>query len=164
MHAISLTPHAAIIQILNEGRWRDDEHRTETLRPFLRRLEAQRADPDRDQRISYALADYAVRVCAAEALESVGMSARADALRELAPIVDRATADVAYAYASYVSSYVSSASYAASYAASATASAATSAAYATSASAAFAAYASSACTTAYERYARALLTIVVETT
>ncbi len=60
---------------------------------------------------AFACADFAVRVCAVNALISAGLNEEAEKMKALAPIVDQATSDAA-SYASRAASYA--ASYAAS--------------------------------------------------
>src|SRR5690606_7665302 len=86
--AIDETPDGASALLaalppLNDGLWHSDEHRTNVIRPYLPLLLT--LDPADDERKAYALVDYAVRVCAAEALDTAGLPYWAAKLRALAP-------------------------------------------------------------------------------
>jgi len=87
------TAMISMLPTLNDGPWRDDEHRTQVLRPYLRHLLV--LDPANDLARAYAAADYAVRVIAAEVLECAGLQNDASEIRNLPEIVDRITANAA---------------------------------------------------------------------
>ncbi len=82
-----------IQRITGWGVWESDEARTAWLAPQTARL-AGIGVPDyaAERRIAFTLVDYAVRVCAAEAMDAAGRKAEGNALRACAPIRDRKTA------------------------------------------------------------------------
>jgi len=88
-----LTACCASLPPLNDSpAWRDDQHRTDVLLPYLARLAQCPRDAEVDQRRAYRLADIAVRVIAADALDAAGIE---HDLRELTPVRDRETAEAA---------------------------------------------------------------------
>lgn len=74
----------------------DDNIRNAQLKPLLSRIIGTRSTPDVEIRRGFIAADFAVRVFAPSALESIGWSAMAKTLRDLPPIVDRETAVVGH--------------------------------------------------------------------
>jgi len=56
-----LTLMLSCLPPLNDGPWRNDEHRTTVILPYLLRLALCRRNPEIDQKLTYALADYAMR-------------------------------------------------------------------------------------------------------
>lgn len=95
---------ARLFQRINDWHgWASNEERTAWLVPQMMRLpEVGAPDAAMERRIAFAFADYAVRVCAAEALDATGLKAEADALRAREPIVDRRTAEAAVAAVAWV--------------------------------------------------------------
>ncbi len=100
---------------------------------------------------AFACADFAVRVCAVNALISAGLNEEAEKLKVLSPIVDQATSRAASGAASYASdasraasrAASGAASYAASYASDASRAASGAAPYAAPYAASYAAFAAS---------------------
>ena len=89
-----VTAFVSILPGINDASgWRDDAHRTEVMRPYLRRMLA--LDPAQDQRRAYALLDHFYRVVLVDIFEKLDMNEQATALRALAPIIDRASAQAA---------------------------------------------------------------------
>jgi len=107
------------------------------LVPLLPRLVGSKAELAVTIRRAFAVADWAVRVVAADALRSAKLEAEAEKLAALAPIVDETTsyaASYAASDASDASRAASYASYAASYASRAASDASRAASYASDAS------------------------------
>lgn len=89
-----VTAFVSILPGLNDASgWRDDAHRTEVMRPYLRRLLA--LDPAHDEQRIYALADHAYRKVLPELCDASKLPDAAAALRALPPIIDRASAKAA---------------------------------------------------------------------
>lgn len=83
------TRFASILPSLNNGPWRDDAHRTEVLRPYLRKflpLSFGGLDPANDKVRVYALLDHSCHKTAPQLLELLGLTDEADTLRALGPI------------------------------------------------------------------------------
>lgn len=89
-----VTAFVSILPSINDSPyWRDDAHRTEVIRPYLRRL--LQLDPKNDLQRGYRLCEHLYRIVLAEIFDNLEMNKEASALRSLAPIVDAATAKAA---------------------------------------------------------------------
>ena len=80
----------AILPQLNDGYWRDDAHRTEVMRPYLRKLLL--LDPALDEKRVYALTDHVYCKALPDICDAVKLDKHGSALRDLAPIVDHKSA------------------------------------------------------------------------
>jgi hypothetical protein len=99
-----VTRWAAILPKLNDGPWRDDQHRTEVMRPYLKKFlppEFGGLDPANDVARIYPVLDYACRDVLPKLLDqgfkTKDMPLNIRTLRALAPIIDEATAFAASA-------------------------------------------------------------------
>jgi hypothetical protein len=81
----------------DDGRWRDDEHRTAVLRPYLRKILL--LDPAKDEARMYLLLDLACRKTMPDICDALKLNTHGSAFRDLAPIVDLKSAKVARALA-----------------------------------------------------------------
>ena len=126
---------AAFCRNLNDAL--PDESR-QALIPYVKKLVGTRSTPEVERRRAHIAADFAVRSCAADAMQVTNQSKHAKALRKLEPIVDQKTATYAAAAAANAAAY---AAYAAAYATYAAADAAYAAANAAAYAANAAAYA-----------------------
>ena len=75
---------------LNDGPWRDDAHRTEVMRPYLRKMLL--LDPANDEARFYAVIDHVWRTVVPDICDALELPEHGTALRTLAPIIDRASA------------------------------------------------------------------------
>lgn len=95
-HPCITAAQTCLIPLNDSVAWRDDAHRTAIMRRLIRVIiNCSPRDDAADKRIALALADYAVRVCAAESLDAAGLAEIAAGLRALSPIVDADTAAAA---------------------------------------------------------------------
>lgn len=77
----------AILPNLNDGYWHNDEHRTQTLRPYLRKMLS--LNPTLDAQRIYAVIDYVYRKVTPDICDALKLASFGPALRNLAPIVDK---------------------------------------------------------------------------
>jgi hypothetical protein len=86
-----------ILVPLNDGPWRDNEHRTEVIRPYLRKMLA--LDPSRDADRARAVANHAVQVIAEETpnIDVFRNANKAAHYASLAPVADCAAIAAGYA-------------------------------------------------------------------
>jgi hypothetical protein len=80
----------AILPGLNDGPWRDDDHRTEVMRPYLRKMLL--LDPAKDEQRTYAILDHVWRKVLPDICDALKLDTHGSALRDLAPIIDRKSA------------------------------------------------------------------------
>jgi hypothetical protein len=143
---------ASMVHRFND-RFDSDATRTRVLGPLLPLLVGTRSSRIVMIKRGLIAADFAVRVCAPIALETLGFKNHTDKLRALAPIVDRETALVGNAAASNAANAASSATAYAAYAAAAYAAYAAAAAASNAAAYAAAAAAAASSAAAYAAYA-----------
>ena len=83
-----LSPFIALLPAINDFKcWKNDAERTEFFRPWWPKLLELKRDPVADQRRAYAMADLAVRVFAADAMESAAKVCKNQKLAEHAAIL-----------------------------------------------------------------------------
>ena len=85
----------SILPPINDGPWRDDAHRTEVIRPYLRKMLL--LDPALDEKRTYALIDHVYRNVLPDVCDALKLDKHGSALRALAPIVDHQSALAALA-------------------------------------------------------------------
>lgn len=83
-----------LIRLNDSSLWRNDDHRTEVLMPFVSRL-AGTKNPDLTQQRLYILADWAIRTIAADAMDIAKLPEQAAKLRSLSEVCDIPTANSA---------------------------------------------------------------------
>lgn len=84
-----------ILPRMNEGPWRDDGHRTDVLRPYLRKMLA--LDRAKDGQRLWAVIDHVYRKIVPDVCDALELEGYGSALRNLSPIVDRDSARAAVA-------------------------------------------------------------------
>ena len=92
---LGATTLIAILPSLNDGPWRDDAHRTEVMRPYLRKMLV--LDPAKDEQRIYAVIDHVLRDVMPDICDALKLDKHGSALRDLAPIIDRKSALAALA-------------------------------------------------------------------
>src|SRR3990167_8015623 len=75
-----------VLPHLNDGPWRDDAHRTEVMRPYLKKMLL--LDPTKDEQRVYAVIDLVYRTTLPDICDALKLDKHGSALRDLAPIVD----------------------------------------------------------------------------
>ena len=79
-----------ILPALNDGPWRDDAHRTEVIRPYLKRLLT--LDPAQDEVRLWPFLDYVYRSLTPDLLDALGLPDKAAKLRATDPVIDQKSA------------------------------------------------------------------------
>jgi len=86
-----LSPCLSLLPPLNDGFWRDNDHRTATLLPYFKILVTLDRDKEKDEQRAYRLTDIAARVILPEAFDEIGLKSYSKKLRDLTPINDPAS-------------------------------------------------------------------------
>ncbi len=110
-HPACASPVVTVFAIHLNDSPRFEQYRDE-LKPYIVRIAGSVGTPEQELRRAFAVSDWAVRVIAPMALESVGLKDQAQLLRDLRQIVDEPTATDA-ARAAYVATYTARAACAA---------------------------------------------------
>ena len=79
-----------ILPRLNDGSWRDDAHRTEVMRPYLRKMLS--LDPIKDEQRIYAVIDHVYRSVLPDVCDALKLDKHGSTLRDLDPIMDHTSA------------------------------------------------------------------------
>jgi hypothetical protein len=79
----------SILPGINDGPWRDDAHRTQVMRPYLRKMLL--LDPAKDEQRLFAVIDHVYRKIMPEICDALKLDKHGSALRDLPAVIDVAS-------------------------------------------------------------------------